>query len=81
MNNSLLHINASIAQAVGATARAALLEDLAAQVIRVFEDSCRNEWLGQTIESLWREEMDLLGKGVMCGMEKLYLGFRVKICY
>ncbi len=51
MNNSLLHINASIAQAVGATARAALLEDLAAQVIRVFEDSCGDEWLGQTIES------------------------------
>ncbi len=25
--------------------------------------------------------VDLLGKGVMGGMEKLYLGLRVKICY
>ncbi len=51
MNNSLLHINASITQAVGATAWAALLEDLEAQVIRVFEDLCGDEWLRQTIES------------------------------
>lgn len=27
-----------------------LLEELAAQVIHVFEDSCGDEWLGQTIE-------------------------------
>jgi len=51
LSSSLLHINASISHALGMSARAALLDDLAAQVIRVFEDSCGDEWLGQTIES------------------------------
>ena len=30
--------------------RIGLLEHLAGEVIRVFEDSCGDEWLGQTIE-------------------------------
>ena len=46
-----LQINVQISQASSANVRTALMDNLAGQVIRVFEDSCGDEWLGQTIES------------------------------
>lgn len=48
LNNALLHINFRIQQPSATPNR--LLDHLATQVIQVFEDSCGDEWLGQTIE-------------------------------
>ena len=48
LRNALLHIDVHVQQA---TARTVVQDNLASEVIRVFEDSCGDEWLGQTIES------------------------------
>jgi mediator of RNA polymerase II transcription subunit 12 len=47
LNNSLVHIKLHIAQAVSSHTRQSLLDDLASQVIQVFEESCGSEWAGQ----------------------------------
>ena len=48
LNNALLHITYRIQQSSATSNR--LLDHLANQVIQVFEDSCGDEWIGQTIE-------------------------------
>lgn len=45
--NSLIHIRLHIVQTATTHTKFNLLDDLASQVIQVFEDSCGNEWLGQ----------------------------------
>ncbi len=49
LRNALLHIDVHIQQATS-SARSFLQEHLASVVIHIFEDSCGEEFLGQTIE-------------------------------
>lgn len=51
LRNALLHLDIIINQAANHTHSSAQIDHLAHCVIQVFEDSCGDEWLGQTIES------------------------------
>ncbi len=49
LRNALLHIDVHVQQAT-VIARTSLQDHLASVVIHIFEDSCGDEFLGQTIE-------------------------------